>query len=220
MAYFTGYPVIEEKGDKNREEDSNLDSDSEDDFEGTDFDFVQKPSRQLRQVVQNMRELQFNNGRFVPKGMTRVRGKFDRLFSYPWWMVRVQINTSVRPSNNDKLACKLPSYNYRTDANVGEDVLSLFLIKGCKVHEQHAARLLAFIRINNLRPTLKDLIDNLEKFGDTSTGEEDNKTIAEQIRAALNNSRKFEWDCVVTGNIHIPQLPKIKLYSKLQLKRR
>ena len=215
MAYFTGYTVIEEKGGKSREGDSDLDYDSEDDFEGTDFDFVQKPSRQLRQVVQNMRELQFNNGRFVPKGMTRVRGKFDRLFSYPWWMVRVQIKSSVKPpSNNDKLACKLPSYSYRTDQNVGEDVLLLFLRKGCKVHEQHAARLLEFIRINNLRPTLKDLIDNLEKFGDT--GSEDNKTIADQIRAALYNSRKFEWDCVVPGNIHILQLPNIKLYSKLR----
>lgn len=219
MAYFTGYTVIKEKDDKNREEASDPDNDSEDDFEGTDFDFLQKPSRQLRQVVQNMRELQFNNGRFVPKGMIRVRGKFDRLFSYPWWMVRVQINTSVKPSNNDKLACKLPSYSYRTDANVGEDILSLVLREGCKVHEQHAARLLEFIRINNLRPTLKDLIYNLEKFGDTSAGE-DNKTIAEQIRAALYNSRKFELDCVVPVNIHIPRVLNIKLYSKIWLKKR
>ena len=204
MAYFTGYTVIDEKDDNDSGEDSELDNDDEDDFEDTDFDFVRKPSRQLRHVVQNMRELQLNNDLFVEKGMTRVRGKFDRLFSYPWWMVRVQINTSVKPSNNDKLACKLPSYSCRTDANVGEDVLSLFLIKGCKVHEQHAARLLEFIRINNLRPTLTDLIGNLGKFGDTSASV-DNQVIAEQIRAALYNSRKFEWDCVALGNIHAPR---------------
>lgn len=60
MAYFAGYTEIEENDDTSREEESDLDSDSEDgqeDFENSDFDFVQKPSRQLRQIVQTMREL-------------------------------------------------------------------------------------------------------------------------------------------------------------------
>ncbi|XP_068761068.1 DNA helicase B-like [Montipora capricornis] len=182
MSFFTGYTVIAEEDEENGEEDSDLESDSEDDREGADFDFLKTPSRQLRQVVQTMREVEVNNGLFIEREKTEVHGKFDPMFSYPWCMVEVKINPS-KSSNNVKRASHLPSYSYRMES--GPDVLSLFLRKGCKVDEQHAARLLEFIRINNLKSTLKDLFENLRKFGDSS---EDNKSISEQILVSLSSS--------------------------------
>lgn len=196
MSRFTGYIIREEKDSAKHKEDSDFESDSdEDDFEGADqdFDFLRKPSRKLRNAVENMKQMEFKNGRFIAKsGITRVRGRFDRLFSQPWWMVDLKINAS-KSSKNEKLASSLPSYSYRADNDAGEDVLSLFLTNGCKVDPQHVALLLEFIRRSNLRPTLKDLMENLEKFADSS--EDDHCAVARQIQTALRYSRKFAvWD--------------------------
>lgn len=192
MSCFTGYVIREEKDNTKRKEDSDFESDSDDDdFEGADqdFEFPRKPSRKLRNVVENMKQMELKNGRFVAKpGITRVRGRFDRLFSQPWWMVDLKIK-AAQSSRNEKRASSLPSYSSRTDADAGEDVLSLFLIKGCEVDSHHVALLLEFIRRSNLRPTLKDLMENLEKFADSS--EDGHCTVARQIQTCLRCSRKF-----------------------------
>lgn len=117
----------------------------------------------------------------------------------------MKINTTRKLSNNEKWASQLPSYSFRTDdADVGEKILSLFLRNGYKVHWQHASKLLDFIKLNNLRPTLKDLIENLQQFGDSS---EDNCAIGEQIRSSLCNSRKFL--CIVESAIGLTNVCNI-----------
>ena len=201
MNSFTGYVIREEKDSDKKKEDSDFESDSDDDgFEDADqdFDFIHKPSRKLRNVTEKMKEMEWKNGRFVTKpGITRVRGRFDRLFSHPWWMVEFKINAS-RSSKNDKLVSSLPSYSLRTDDDVGESLLSLFLTKGCKVNDQHVVMLLEFIRGRNLRPTLKDLIDNVKEFAESSKEGHD---VAGQIQTALHNSRKFVTRSVEKGAI-------------------
>lgn len=99
----------------------------------------------------------------------------------------MKINAS-KSSKKEKLASSLPSYSLRTDDDVDGNLLSLFLTEGCKVHPQHVRMLLEFMTTNNLSPTLKDLMENLEKFADSS---EDNDTVAEQIQKSLHCSRKF-----------------------------
>lgn len=195
MSCFTGYVIREEKdsakGTKENTESFESDSD-DDDFESADqdFDFLRKPSRKLRNVVENMKEMEFKHGHFIEKpGITRVRGQFDRLFSHSWWKAEMKIN-AAKSSKKDKLASSLPSYSYRTDDGVGEDVLSLFLTEGCEVHPQHVALLLDFIRRSNLRPTLDDLMDNLEKFSNSS--KDRNIGVARQIQTSLHHSRKFD----------------------------
>ena len=192
MSFFTGYVITEEKDSAKRKEDSDFESDSDDDdvFEGADqdFDFLHRPSRKIRNAVENMIEMEIKHDRLVAKpGITRVRGRFDRLFSQPWWMVEMKIN-AAKSSKKDKLASSLPSYSLRTDDDVGETLLSLFLTEGCKVHAQHVVMLLEFIRRDNLNPTLKDLMENLKKFADSS---EDNHAVAWQIQTSLHYSRKF-----------------------------
>ena len=192
MSSFTGYVYREEQNSTKRKEDSDLESDSdEDDFDGADqdFDFLHKPSRKLRNAVENMKQMKFVDGRFVAKpGITRVRGRLDRLFCQPWWLVELKIN-ATKSSKNEKLASSLPSYSLRTDDDVGGNLLSLFLTKGCKVHPQHVTLLLEFIRRSNLKPTLKDLMENLKKFADS--GEEGQNAVASQIHTSLYCSRKF-----------------------------
>lgn len=192
MAFFTGYVYREEQDSTKRKEDSDIESDSDDDdFDGADqdFDFLRKPSRKLRNVVENMKQMKFVDGRFlVKRGITRVRGRLDGLFCQPWWMVELKIN-ATKSSTNEKLASSLPSYTLRTDDDVGENLLSLFLTQGCEVHPQHVTLLLEFIRRNNLKPTLKDLMENLEKCADS--GEERANAVASQIRTSLYCSRKF-----------------------------
>ena len=197
MPFFTGYVIGEEKDSAKRKEDSDFESDSDDDdgiFESADqdFDFLHRPSRKLRKTVENMKEMVIKNDRHVAKpGIIHVRGRLDRLFSRPWWMVKMKINTS-KSSKKEKLASSLPSYSFRTDDEVDGNLVSLFLTEGCNVHTQHARMLLEFISTNNLSPTLKDLMENLEKFADSS---KDNNTVAEQIQTSLHFSRKFVlWD--------------------------
>ena len=193
MSFFTGYVIGKEKDSAKVKEDSDFESDGDDDdgiFERADqdFDFLHRPPRKLRNTVENMKEIEFKNHRLVVKpGTTRVRGRFDRLFSQPWWMVEMKINAS-KSSKKEKLASSLPSYSLRTDDNVDGSLLSLFLTEGCNVHAQHVRMLLEFISTNNLSPTLKDLMENLKKFADSS---EDNHTVAEQIQTSLRCSRKF-----------------------------
>ena len=194
MVYFTGYVIREEKDSAKRKEDSDFESDSDEDdavFESADqdFDFLQRPSRKLRNTVENMKEMVTRDDRLVVKpGITRVRGRFDRLFSQPWWMVEIKINAS-KSSKKSKLASSLPSYSLRTDDDVDGNLLSLFLTEGCKVDPQHARMLLEFMTANNLSPMLKDdLMKNLDKFADSSG---DNNIVAAQIRKSLHCSRKF-----------------------------
>ena len=193
MSYFTGYVIREEKDSAKRKEDSDFESDSDDDdgvFDSADqdFDFLHRASRKLRNTGENTIEMEIKNDRLVAKpGIVRLRGRFDRLFSQPWWMVKMKINAS-KSSKKLKLASSLPSYSLRTDDDVDGNLLSLFLTEGCKVHPQHVRMLLEFMTTNNLSPTLKDLMENLDKFADSS---EDNNTVAEQIRKSLHCSRKF-----------------------------
>lgn len=193
MPFFTGYVIREEKDGAKRKEDSDFESDSDDDdgvFESADqdFDFLHRPSRKLRNSEENMKEMETRNGHLVAKRcITRVRGRFDRLFSQPWWMVEMKINAS-KSSKTVKLASSLPSYSLRTDDDVDGNLLSLFLTKGCKVDTQHVRMLLEFITTSSLSPTLKNLVENLEKFAESS---EDNNAVAEQIQKSLHFSRKF-----------------------------
>ena len=193
MSFFTGYVIREEKDSAKRKEDSDFESDSDDDddvFESADqdFDFLHRPSRKLRNSVENMKEMETRNGHLVAKRcITHVRGRFDRLFSQPWWMAEMKINAS-KSSKTVKLASSLPSYSLRTDDDVDGNLLSLFLTKGCKVDTPHVRMLLDFITTNNLSPTLKNLMVNLEKFSDSS---EDHNAVAEQIKKSLHFSRKF-----------------------------
>lgn len=203
MSFFTGYVIREEKDSAKRKEDSDFESDSDDDdvFESPDqdFDILHRPSRKLRNAVENMKEMELKNGRLLAKlGITRVRGRFDRLFSQPWWMVEMKIN-AAKSSKKEKLASRssLPSYSLRTDDDVDENLLSLFLTEGCNVHPQHITILLEFIRSYNLSPTLKDLMENLKKFADSS---EDNHAVARQIQTSLHYSRKF---CVVKHGVRV-----------------
>jgi len=192
MSFFTGYVIGKEKDNAKVKEDSDFESDGDDDgiFERADqdFDFLHRPSRKLRNTVENMKEVEFKNHRLVVKpGTTRVCGRFDRLFSQPWWMVELKLNAS-KSSKKKKLASSLPSYSLRTDDDVDGSLLSLFLTEGCSVHAQLVRMLLEFISTYNLSPTLKDLRENLKKFADSS---EDNHTVAEQIQTSLRRSRKF-----------------------------
>lgn len=193
MSFFIGYVIGREKDSAKVKDVSDFESDGDDDdgiFERADqdFDFLHRPSRKLRNTVENMKEVEFKNHRLVVKpGTTHVRGRFDRLFSQPWWMVEMKLNAS-KSSKKKKLASSLPSYSLRTDDDVDGSLLSLFLTEGCNVHAQHVRMLLEFISTNNLSPTLKDLMENLKKFADSS---EDNHTVAEQIQTSLRCSRKF-----------------------------
>lgn len=196
MSYFTGYVTREENDSSDSENDSDPGSD-DDLIESDEFDLLQS-SRKLRSVVENMKEMTLENGRFIEKpGITRVRGRFDGLFSQPWWMVKVKLKADNTRWNSkkEKLASSLPSYKCRMDDGVGEDVLSLFLTQGCGVHSQHVTSLLQFIRERNLRPSLKDLMENLKKFADSS---EESHAIAEQIQTSLHTKRKF----IVLKSIH------------------
>lgn len=191
MSSFTGYVAREEKDSTERKEDSDFESDSDDDdgvleLADQDFDFLHRSSRKLRNTVENMIEME--NGRLVAKPrITRVRGRFDRLFSKPWWMVKMKIN-AAKSSKTEKLASSLPSYSLRTDNEFDGNLLSLFLTEGCKVDPQHVRMLLEFIRTCKLSLTLTNLMENLEKFADSS---EDNNAVAEQIQTSLHFSRKF-----------------------------
>ena len=198
MALFTGFFLPKKKKTKKDESDceSDRESDSDDEFEDHDFRDMHKiadenlhcsSSSKLRYVVETMQELPPSNSFVSTTNKCRVRGQFDPLFSHPWW--KVEIKTNERKSSNTmKLACSRPSYSYRTDVSVGEDILSLFLIKECEVEQQHATTLLHFIRSNqHLRPTLVDLLDNLKKFADST---EDHREMAEQIEKKLQTSRK------------------------------
>lgn len=195
MSYFTGYVTREENDSNDSGSENESDSGSDDDFETAEFDLLPKSPRKLRTVVENMKEMELRNDRLVEKpGITRVRGQFDSLFSEPWWMVEVNLKADNKRWNSkkEKLTSSRPSYSYRTDDGAGEDVLSLFLTKGCKVHDQHVGSLLQFIRKNNLRPTLEDLMKNLEKFAYSN---EESSSIAEQIQTSLQRERKFTCNC-------------------------
>ena len=192
MSFFTGHVIREEEDSTERKEDSDFESDSDDDgvleLADQDFDFLHRSSRKLRNAVENMKEMETKNGRLVAKPrIIRVRGRLDRLFSKPWWMVKMKIN-AAKSSKTEKLASSLPSYSLRTDDDVDGNLLSLFLTEGCKVDTQHVRLLLEFIRTSNLSPTLTNLMENLEKFADSS---EDNSAVAEQIQTSLHFSRKF-----------------------------
>ena len=193
MSFFTGYVIREENDSAKRKEDSDFESDSDDGdgvFESADqdFDFLHRSARKLCNTVENMIEMEIKNGRLVAKpGITRVRGRFDRLFSQPWWMVEMKINPS-KSSKKQKLASSLPSYSLRTDDDVDGNLLSLFLTEGCKVDTQHVRMLLEFITTNYLSPTLNDLMKNLKKFADSSKV---NNDVAKQIQTSLHFSRKF-----------------------------
>ena len=196
MPSFTGYTLYTKKEEnRDRGDDSVFGTDSEDEaediFEGADFDFsIKKPARQLRQVVQEMKELQRKDGSFFEKpGVVRVRGKFDPLFSEPWWRVELQVNT-VKSSKHEKMASSLPSYMYRTDDGVGKDILSLFL-QACEVHQQNVTMFLEFIRNNNLRPSLNSLLENLNQFSNSS---EDHEEVAHQIQTSLHHTLKFNFN--------------------------
>lgn len=96
MSFFTGYVTREENDRSDSENDSDPGSD-DDLIESDEFDLLPKSSRKLRSVVEIMKEMALENGRFVEKpGITRVRGRFDFLFSQPWWMVKVKINGGIR----------------------------------------------------------------------------------------------------------------------------
>lgn len=196
MPSFTGYtPYTKKEENRDRGDDSVFGTDSEDEaediFEGADFDFsIKKPARQLRQVVQEMKELQRKDGSFFEKpGVARVRGKFDPLFSEPWWRVELQVNT-VKSSKHEKMGSSLPSYMYRTDDGVGKDILSLFL-QACEVHQQNVTMFLEFIRNNDLRPSLNSLLENLNQFSNSS---EDHEEVAHQIQTSLHHTRKFNFN--------------------------
>lgn len=195
MSFFTGYVTRERNDGNDSGSENESDSGSDDDFETAEFDLLPKSPRKLRTVVENMKEMELRNGRLVEKpGIIRVRGQFDSLFSQPWWRVEVKLKADSKRWNSkkEKQASSRPSYSYRTDDGAGEDVLSLFLTKGCKVHEQHARSLLQFIRKNNLRSTLEDLMENLEKF---AASNEESRSIAEQIQTSLQIQRKFTCNC-------------------------
>ena len=199
MSFFTGYVTREEEDSNERKEDSDFESDSDDDdgvleLADQDFDFLHRSSRTLRNAVENMIEMETRNGRLVAKPrIVRVRGRLDRLFSKPWWTVKMKIN-AAKSSKTVKLASSLPSYSMRTDDDVDRNLLSLFLREGCEVDIEHVRLLLEFIRTSNLSPTLTNLMENLEKFADSS---EDNNAVAEQIKTSLHSSRKF-----VLWNMH------------------
>lgn len=194
MALFRGI-FLPKKKDKTEEEESDRESDSDDDFEDHDFRDMHKIAQQtlhysasfnLPYVVETLQEVSLGNDLLPPTHKIRVRGRFDPLFSHPWWRVEIKTN-EPKSSRKMKLASSLPSYSFRTDDASGEDILSLFLKRGCGVDDQHATALLDFIRITNRRPTLVDLQDNLTEFARDS---EDSCKIADQIRKFLHNWRK------------------------------
>lgn len=194
MALFVGFVLPPKKNESDAE--SGGESDSDDDFEDHDLQDMQKiaaekmccsSSHKLRYVVKRMQELSPANGAASATNEWRVRAQFDPLFSHPWW--KVEIQTNVKKSSRDmKVASSRPSYSSRTDDAVGEDILSLFLIKGCGVADTYAKELIEFIKRSNFRPTLVDLQDNLAKFANSG---QDNGNMAEQIIKCLQSSCKF-----------------------------
>ena len=187
------YVIAEEKDSDKKQGDSDFESESDDEgFEDADqdFDFVHKPSHKLRNGVKKMQEMEVENGRFrLGRGTTYVRGRFDERFSYPCWRVEFELHAS-KSSKNVKHATSLPSYSIRTDDNVDKSLLSQFLTRGLKVNDQHVTMLLEFIEMKNIKPTLEDLVKNLEKFSATGRVGHD---VAEQIRTALQHTRKFNY---------------------------
>ncbi|PFX33712.1 DNA helicase B [Stylophora pistillata] len=182
------YVIAEEKDSDKKQGDSDFESESDDEgFEDADqdFDFVHKPSHKLRNGVKKMQEMEVENGRFrLGRGTTYVRGRFDERFSYPWWRVEFELHAS-KSSKNVKHATSLPSYSIRTDDNVDKSLLSQFLTRGLKVNDQHVTMLLEFIEMQNIKPTLEDLVKNLEKFSATGKVGHD---VAVQISTALQHT--------------------------------
>ena len=81
----------------------------------------------------------------------------------------------------------IPSYSIRRDEGVDKSLLSLFLIQGRSVNEQHASAFLEFAESRNLTPTFVDLLGNLREFESSS---EVNSEIAKQIQTSLTFTRK------------------------------
>lgn len=194
MALFVGFVLPPKNNESDTE--SGGESDSDDDFEDHDFQDMQKiaeekmcssSSIKLRYVVKRMQELSPANRVASATKEWRVRAQFDPSFSHPWWKVEIQTDAK-KSSRAMKVASSRPSYSCRTDDAVGEDILSLFLIKGCGVADTYAKELMEFIKRSNLRPTLVDLLNNLAKFANSG---KDNGNMAEQIMKCLQSSCKF-----------------------------
>lgn len=194
MVNFRGFFLPKEKDLNEDRADSDGESESDnDDFENPDYsDIIQiargkyqsyAPSK-IRYAAEKLQELEERNGSFILKEEKVVRARFDSTFTQPWWMVEVtEINTGSRTQRTEKI----PSYSIRCDDWVDKSLLSLFMTKGCCVHEQHVASFLEFIEGRKLSPTFVDLLGNLREFASSS---EINNEIADQIRASFASRRK------------------------------